>query len=151
MADRTRFRIPGSTRRIELQSIGGAGSFPVMIFSNMEDRLNPATPADADEATLGGYLAIHGRSAAFEGGDGQPYTVGIETEPREDENGWVAFLVFLRWAATGTAIMGHIESGDLVHAPSEEEAHAALEMLPLIQVREILDEAIRRKRAEETG
>ena len=122
-----------------------------MIFSNMEDRLNPIAPEAADEATLGGYLAIHGRSAAFEGCDGQPYTVGIESEPSEDEKGWIAFLVFLRWAATGTAIMGHIESGDLARAPSEEEAHAALEMLPLVQVREILDETIRRKQAADAG
>jgi hypothetical protein len=57
--------------------------------------------------------------------------------------------VFVRWAQTGTAVMGHLETPDLATAATEEEARAALERLPLPRVREILDEAIRRRAAAE--
>lgn len=119
-----------------------------MIFNPVEHRLNPVAPADADETTLGGYADIHGRAAAFEGSDGEPYTAAIETEPAEPESGWVGYLIFLRWAHTGTAIMGHLETGDLVRGASEAEVSDALRCLPLTRVKQILDETIRRKRTE---
>ena len=124
-----------------------------MKYASAEDRLNPVTPPDADEATLGGYMAIHGRAAAFEGGDGEPYTVGIETDATGDEALPVSgYLVFIRWAQTGTAIMGHLATDDLVAARSEDEARAMLETLPLHSVRALLDEAIAgRRAAEEEG
>ena len=99
--------------------------------------------------TLGGYQAVHGRAAAFEGCDGEPYTAAVETDASDDpEAPWAAYFVFVRWAQSGTAIMGHAESGDLVTAATEEEARAALEALPLAQVRELLDETIRRRAAD---
>ncbi|HEY0037394.1 MAG TPA: hypothetical protein VGB66_11930 [Longimicrobium sp.] len=118
-----------------------------MKYANAEDRLNPLPPADADESTLGGYMAIYGRSAAFEGMDGEPYTVGLETEPAD--GGFAGYLVFIRWAQTGTAIMGHLETGDLVHAATADEARALLEALPLAQARAVLDETIARKRTDD--
>ena len=119
-----------------------------MKYASAEDRLNPLAPADADEATLGGYMAIHGRAAAFEAGDGEPYTVGIESDATGDDAlPYAGYLVFIRWAQTGTAIMGHMETGDLVSARTEEEARALLEALPLHEVRALLDEAIARRRA----
>lgn len=114
-----------------------------MPFKSTEDRLNPATPDGADDTTLGGYTAVHGRAAAFESADGEPYTVAIETERVED--GWTAYLVFLRWAATGTAVMGHLETGDLAVAATEDEARAALAELPLRRVKQILDDELRRR------
>jgi hypothetical protein len=57
--------------------------------------------------------------------------------------------VFVRWAQTGTAVMGHLETGDLVAAPTEAAAREALEGLSLAEVRALLDETIRRKRGEE--
>jgi hypothetical protein len=112
----------------------------------MEDRLNPIAPTDADESTLGGYATVHGRAAAFEGNDGLPYTAAIETEPSGGLDGtWAAYLVFVRWAADSTAIMGHLETDDLVHANSEAEARAGLESLPLTEVKRLLDEAILRR------
>lgn len=120
-----------------------------MKYASAEDRLNPVPPEDADETTLGGYTAVHGRAAAFEGSDGEPYTAAVETDASDDPDRPVAgYLVFVRWAQTGTAIMGHLETGDLVAARTEDEARAALEALPLREVRALLDEAIARKRAE---
>jgi hypothetical protein len=117
-----------------------------MQYRSAEDRLNPVTPEGVDDTTLGGYPAVHGRAAGFEGCDGEPYTVEPEAEPREDGTGWVGYLVFLRWAATGSAVMGHLETGDLVEGATEEEARRALGAFPLSRVRAILDETIERRR-----
>jgi hypothetical protein len=119
-----------------------------MKYASAEDRLNPLPPDDADETTLGGYMAVHGRAAAFEAGDGEPYTAAVETDDSGDPELPVAgYLVFIRWAQTGTAIMGHLETDDLVAARTEDEARARLEGLSLREVRTLLDEAIARKRA----
>lgn len=121
-----------------------------MRYSGAEDRLNPITPDGVTDETLGGYTAVHGRAAAFEGCDGEPYTVGVETDASDDpEAPFAAYLVFVRWARTGTAVMGHLETGDLVTAPTEAAARDALEKLPLARVRALLDETIRRRRDEE--
>ena len=120
-----------------------------MKYASAEDRLNPVAPADADEATLGGYTAVHGRAVALTGADGEPYTVGIETDEGGDGDAPVAgYLVFIRWAATGSAIMGHVATDDLVHAADEAAARARLEALPLAEVRRILDDTIRRAAEE---
>jgi hypothetical protein len=117
-----------------------------MKYASAEDRLNPVTPPEVTDETLGGYQAVHGRAAAFTGSDGEPYTAAVETDGSGDGGApWAAYLVFVRWAQTGTAIMGHLESGDLATAASEDEARALLEALPLARVRELLDEAIRRR------
>ena len=114
----------------------------------MEDRLNPIAPEDADEATVGGYFAIHGRSPAFEGTDGLPYTVAIESEAAEgDESAWVAYFVFLRWAENSTAIMGHLESGDLAGGPSEAAARESLGRMSLLEAKAVLDRLIEERRS----
>jgi hypothetical protein len=119
-----------------------------MKYASAEDRLNPVTPTDVTDDTLGGYQAVHGRAAAFEGCDGEPYTAAVETEASGNPAApWSAYLVFVRWAQTGTAIMGHLETGDLVTAASEDEARAALEALPLARVRQVLDDTIRARAA----
>jgi hypothetical protein len=121
-----------------------------MKYASAEDRLNPEPPEGADDSTLGGYPRVHGRAPAFEACDGEPYTVGVETDPdgADPEAPWTAYLVFVRWARSGTAIMGHLETPDLVAAASEEEARAALEALPLAEVRRMLDETIAARRRE---
>ena len=119
-----------------------------MKYQGAEDRLNPIAPEGADEGTLGGYLAIHGRAAAFEAGDGQPYTVAMEAERAEGGEGWAGYLVFIRWAQTGTAIMGHLETGDLTAGATEAEARAGLEAMPLQRVKSLLEETIARKAAD---
>lgn len=120
-----------------------------MKYASAEDRLNPIVPEGTPDTTLGGYQAVHGRAVAFEGCDGEPYTAAIETDESGDAGAPVsAYLVFVRWARSGSAIMGHLETADLAAAATEDEARAALEALPLARVREILDETIRRKAAE---
>jgi hypothetical protein len=121
-----------------------------MRYSGSEDRLNPQTPDGVTDETLGGYLTVHGRAAAFQGCDGEPYTAAVELDESGDpEAPWAAYMVFVRWAQTGTAVMGHLETEDLVAADTEDAAREALEGLPLAAVRALLDETIRRKRSEE--
>jgi|GEM_PF-191287 len=102
----------------------------------------------APDLTLGGYMAEHDRPPAFEGSDSQPYTVAVEIEETDDpDRPYVAFLLFLRWAATGAGIMEHLESDDIAVGRSEREAeHAALD-LSLYEVKAALDQAIARRRA----
>ena len=121
-----------------------------MRYSGAEDRLNPVTPAGVTDDTLGGYEAVHGRAAAFQGCDGEPYTAAVEIDETGDaEQPYAGYLVFVRWAQTGTAVMGHLETGDLVAAPTEAAARDALNGLSLAEVRALLDETILRKRGEE--
>ena len=121
-----------------------------MKYGGSEDRLNPVTPEGVDDTTLGGYAAVHGRAAAFEGCDGEPYTAAADVDESGDpERPWAAYLVFVRWARSGSAIMGHLETPDLVAAATEAEARGEVEALPLHEVRRILDETIRRRQAEE--
>jgi hypothetical protein len=104
-------------------------------------------PAGADEdVTLGGYIEKHSRVPAFEGSDGQPYTVDVDVEPADDGSGFVAFIVFIRWAATGAGIMDHVESGDVGRGTTEEEARRSVMDLSLYEVRAELDAAIERRR-----
>jgi hypothetical protein len=103
----------------------------------------------AADATFGGYLEKHDRVPAFEGADGQPYTVDIDVEAADDpERPFEAFLLFLRWAETGAGIMGHLESPTLASGRTEEEARQALLDLSLYEIRAELDAAIRRRRLE---
>lgn len=119
-----------------------------MRYQGAEDRLNPIAPEGVDDTTLGGYAAVHGRAPAFEGSDGEPYTPAVEVEHDEDAGRWSAYLVFVRWARTGSAIMGHVETGDLAEGATRDEAVQALEALPLARVKQILDETIEARRDE---
>ena len=103
------------------------------------------------DLTLGGYIARHDRPPAFEGADAQPYTIGIEVEDTGDEGDgrFVAFLIFIRWAATGAGIMDHLESGDVAHGATEEAAHGEALELSLYEVKAELDAAIARRADEE--
>lgn len=99
------------------------------------------------DVTFAGYVETHDRVPAFEGSDGQPYTVDIDTEETGDpERPWVAFLVFVRWAATGAGIMGHVTSGNVAAADSEHEARAAALELTLYELKSELDRAIESRR-----
>lgn len=123
-----------------------------MQYRNAEDRLNPIAPADADDSTLGGYPAVHGRAPAFEGADGEAYTAAIEFDRTGDPAApWSGYLVFLRWAATGGAIMGHLETEDLATGASEAEVRAAVEALPLARIKVLLDQEIARKHDEDAA
>lgn len=106
----------------------------------------------AHDVTLGGYIDTHNRVPAFDGSDGQPYTVDVGTDETGDpERPWAGFLVFIRWAATGAGIMDHVESGDVATGHTEEEARQAVMELSLFEVKAELDAAIARRRQEMEG
>lgn len=108
----------------------------------------------SEDATLGGYFRVHERPPAFEGLDGHPYTVSIETERTPDLRApWEGYLVFLRWAETGVGVVGHAESPTLWRARSEDDVRREAGRASLEQVKEWLDAAIarRRGRVEDTG
>ena len=118
---------------------------------NVIDAATGARKVDepAADLTLAGYHELHERPPAFEGSDGQPYTVDVDTEATDDpERPFAAFFVFLRWAATGAGIMGHVESGDVAYGKTAEEAHARAFELTLYEVRAELDAAIERRKEE---
>jgi hypothetical protein len=99
------------------------------------------------DVTFLGYVETHDRVPAFEGVDGQPYTVDIDTEETDDpERPWAAFLVFVRWADTGAGIMGHTTSGDIAYGATEDEARMAALGLTLYQLKTELDLAIEHRR-----
>ncbi|KPK80851.1 MAG: hypothetical protein AMS25_08615 [Gemmatimonas sp. SM23_52] len=88
------------------------------------------------DATLGGYIREHERPPAFEGRDGDSYTVEIITE-LSDEGTWCAYLFFLRWE--GDEPIGHVESEYLVEAATEAAVRAEVGKLTLHEVRRVLD------------
>jgi hypothetical protein len=123
------------------------GEAPIDVVDALRDE--PEQPGEAPDLTLAGYIELHNRVPAFEGTDGQPYTVDIDVEESGDgEQPWVAFLVFLRWAETGAGIMDHIESGDVARGASAEEARQNALELSLYEVRAELDAAIERRQQE---
>lgn len=108
-----------------------------------EERPSHGTSEEAQDTTLGGYFTVHTRPPAFEGCDGQPYTVSIETERSADLRAPVAgYLVFPRWAQTGLGVIGHVESPLLWTGPSQQAVEASAGKTPLTEVQQILNEAI---------
>jgi hypothetical protein len=107
------------------------------------------TAGDADrDVTLGGYIEKHSRVPAFEGADGQPYTVDVDVEEDAARTAgpWAAFLVFIRWAATGAGIMDHVESRDVAYGSTEADARRGALELSLYEIKAELDAAIERRR-----
>jgi hypothetical protein len=96
------------------------------------------------DATLGGYLREHERPPAFEGLDGDSYTVEIMTDRSGPGDGgaWCAYLFFLRWR--GREPVGHVESDCLAQAESEDAARAEVEKLTLHEVKAVLDKLVPR-------
>jgi len=116
--------------------------------------MNPDTPEfspngdihGSPDASLGGYFREHERPPAFEGTDGEPYTVSVETEKSPDLRApWQGYLVFPRWASTGLGVVGHVETPTLVRGSSREEVLRALGQLPLVHVKVLLDAALERR------
>jgi hypothetical protein len=96
-----------------------------------------------DANTIGGYIAVHDRPAAFEGSDGFSYSVEILAEPAGEGDAWGAFLLFVQWARLGAqAPEGHLETEYLGTGPTEERARAVVEGLSLNDVKRHLDSLI---------
>ncbi len=95
------------------------------------------------DATLGGYLREHGRPPAFEGCDGESYTVELFVEAQAGETGpWRAYLLFLSWRE-GEPV-GHVESDYLVEGATEKAAREEIERMTLQDVKDLLDGLISR-------
>jgi hypothetical protein len=105
-----------------------------------------APPADG---TLRGYLGLHNRPPAFDGSDGDPYTVSLEVEKTPNPQApFSGYLMFPRWAETGAGIVGHLETPILLRGTSREEVMAALGALTLLDISDHLREAILRRQEE---
>ena len=107
-------------------------------------RFLPPDHSKGDEKTIGGYMAVHARPAAFEGADGMSYSVEIETDETGDPaQPYGAYLLFVRWSRGDPRVSGHLETDFLALAPSEQEARARVGALSLEEVKRVLDRLIR--------
>jgi hypothetical protein len=97
-----------------------------------------------DANTLGGYIAVHDRPAAFEGSDGYSYSAEIVTDRTGDtDKPFAAYLLFVRWARIGAqSPEGHLETDYLAEGATEKEAYAGVGALPLSAVKSALDRLI---------
>ena len=107
-------------------------------------RYRPPDHSKGDESTIGGYMAVHDRPAAFEGSDGFSYSVEIMSEETSDAPGeWGAFLLFIKWARIGAQTPeGHLESDYLTRGTTESTARTQLGRMPLADVKLLLDRLI---------
>jgi len=110
----------------------------------MPGQFIPADHSKGDANTLGGYMAVHDRPAAFEGADGFSYSVEILTDHTGHPAAPVgAYLLFVQWARVGAASpQGHRESEFLARAGSEDAARAVVGAMPLAEVKRVLDALI---------
>lgn len=96
------------------------------------------------DGTLGGYLAKHSRPPAFEGSDGQSYSVDLYVSEDGETPGLMqGALLFVRWSADGSQPVGHLETEYLVAGRDPAEVKAQLHELPLLTVKEYLERTIR--------
>ena len=110
----------------------------------MAGRHLPPNPDAGDPNTIGGYMAVHARPAAFEGRDGMSYSVSIEVDETGDADApWGAYFLFLRWRRLGAqGVEGHLESGYLETGRSGADVRAALAAWSLSGVKKVLDDCI---------
>jgi hypothetical protein len=110
----------------------------------MHGRHLPPDHSKGDANTLGGYMAVHDRPAAFAGPDGFSYSAEILTDATDDAaRPFGAYLLFVRWARVGAASpAGHVESAFVAYGRTTDEAARAAGALKLSAVKQILDELI---------
>jgi len=113
-------------------------------------RFIPPDHSKGDPNTIGGYMAVHDRPAAFEGSDGASYSVEIVCDSSGDKKQpFAAYLLFVRWGHGDPVASGHLETQFLALAASESEAREIVGAMRLNEVKSILDGLIRAKRSEE--
>jgi hypothetical protein len=110
----------------------------------MPGRHLPPNRNAGDESTLGGYMAVHARPAAFDGPDGLPYSVDVLVDTTGDPaRPFGAYLLFMQWRRMGEpGIDAHLESDFLAYGESENVARDAIGTMPLQRVKGILDELV---------
>jgi len=109
-------------------------------------QFRPADHSKGDANTIGGYMAVHDRPAAFEGSDGFSYSVELMTDAtgRQDEP-FGAYILFVRWARIGAQTPeGHLETDFLTSGSTEADARGKIGALPLSDVKRLLDDLIER-------
>ena len=112
-------------------------------------RFLPPDHSKGDPNTIGGYMAVHDRPAAFEGSDGLSYSVEIVTDASgERQRPFAAYLLFVRWGHGDPVASGHLETEFLAFATTEEEARKMVGALPLNEVKVKLDDLIKARRSE---
>jgi hypothetical protein len=107
----------------------------------MHGRHLPPDHSKGDANTLGGYMAVHDRPAAFAGADGFSYSAEILSDETGDaERPFGAYLLFVRWARIGAASpAGHLESEFVAYGATPEEAARDAGALSLAAVKQLLD------------
>jgi hypothetical protein len=110
----------------------------------------PADHSLGDANTIGGYMAVHARPAAFEGKDGASYSVEIVSDESSlKDKPFAAYLLFVRWREGDPVASGHLETDYLAFGQTEQETIAAVGALKLSEVRELLDNLVsQREQAE---
>ena len=102
------------------------------------------------EVTLGGYMTLHDRAAAFTGSDGHAYSVALWVEEEPDDRGrYGGALLFVRWNSSGDTPAGHHETDYVVWGRTPGETEQRLGGLSLYDVKAMLDERIAVGRPEE--
>jgi hypothetical protein len=110
----------------------------------------PADHSKGDANTIGGYMAVHARPAAFEGSDGASYSVEIVTDASGDKTRpFAAYLLFVRWRQGDPVASGHLETEFLAFADTEDDAQKLVGAMMLNEVKTVLDDLIKAKRAEQ--
>ena len=110
----------------------------------------PADHSKGDANTIGGYMAVHARPAAFEGSDGASYSVEIVTDASGDKaRPFAAYLLFVRWRQGDPVASGHLETEFLAFADTEDDARKLVGAMMLNEVKTCLDDLIKAKRAEQ--
>lgn len=112
-------------------------------------RFIPPDHSKGDPNTIGGYMAVHDRPAAFEGSDGASYSVEIVTDESGDKDKpFAAYLLFVRWGHGDPVASGHLETEFLSFAASEDDARRAVGAMMLNDVKATLDALIKARHAQ---
>jgi hypothetical protein len=112
-------------------------------------RFLPPDHSKGDPNTIGGYMAVHDRPAAFEGSDGASYSVEIVSDTSgERQRPFAAYLLFVRWGQGDPVASGHLETEFVAFAATEEEARKMVGAMSLNEVKMKLDGLIKARRAE---
>ena len=111
----------------------------------------PADHSLGDANTIGGYMAVHARPAAFEGKDGASYSVEIlADETGESARPFAAYLLFVKWREGDPVAAGHLETDYLTYGATEAAALTELGAMKLSEVRGLLDQLIAERAAVES-
>jgi hypothetical protein len=110
----------------------------------MHGRHLPPDHSKGDANTLGGYMAVHDRPAAFGGADGFSYSAEILADETGDaERPYGAYLLFIRWARVGAASpAGHLETAFVAYGMTAAEAVGAAGAITLSAAKQLLDHLV---------